>query len=466
MIRRRRNHIEFAFRLLTLTLPLLSFGVAAYIRFGSGLFRVEKVGTNYADYFALLFFATLVWAIAVDYFESAVVDSLATTQAVALKSLWACGVTYATVLGATFFYRAASFSRLFVVFAGLVMFVMSVGVQKGFRIVLHHLFQGGGNYARILIVGADEYAERTARSLLNSLVIPSEIAGFVRLPGQQATVNDFPVFELDCVAEMAVNPDVDDILVAVPPNRFPEIPVVAAKLELLCVPIRVVLDLGPGITIRDAIFQVGDLTLLDLRTSPMESIAYSIVKRSFDLLFSLLVLILTAPLMLVITILTKLASPGPLLFVQERVGLNGRLFRMYKFRTMRVGDQNEAETRWTTQNDPRRTSIGKFLRRTSLDELPQFFNVFKGDMSVVGPRPERPFFVKKFLNDVAQYNTRHFLRAGITGWAQVNGWRGDTSIARRVEYDLYYLRNWTFWFDIKIIFLTVWRGLFGNPNAY
>ncbi|HUV12076.1 MAG TPA: sugar transferase, partial [Acidobacteriota bacterium] len=147
------------------------------------------------------------------------------------------------------------------------------------------------------------------------------------------------------------------------------------------------------------------------------------------------------------------------------VGLNGRPFRMHKFRTMRVGSPEEDETRWTVENDPRRTKIGAFLRRTNLDELPQFFNVLWGDMSIVGPRPERPCFVRKFLQEVAQYNRRHYLKVGITGWAQVNGWRGDTSIPKRIEYDLYYLKNWSLTFDLKIIFLTLWRG-FADKNAY
>jgi lipopolysaccharide/colanic/teichoic acid biosynthesis glycosyltransferase len=138
---------------------------------------------------------------------------------------------------------------------------------------------------------------------------------------------------------------------------------------------------------------------------------------------------------------------------------------MYKFRTMRVGNLNESETRWTTRDDPRVTKLGALLRRTSLDELPQFFNVLKGDMSVVGPRPERPHFVEKFMNEVAQYNRRHYLKVGITGWAQVHGWRGDTSIAERVTCDLYYLNHWSIGLDIRIILLTLWKGL-GSKNAY
>jgi exopolysaccharide biosynthesis polyprenyl glycosylphosphotransferase len=207
------------------------------------------------------------------------------------------------------------------------------------------------------------------------------------------------------------------------------------------------------------------LHVLDLAKGPVEELNYVLLKRVFDIVFSLLVICVSAPLMAVIATAIRLSMQGPLLFAQERVGLNGKVFRMYKFRTMKIASSTEADTRWTVQNDPRCTRLGTLLRRTSLDELPQFFNVLKGDMSVVGPRPERPFFVQKFLNEVSKYNTRHQLKVGITGWAQVNGLRGDTSISERVRYDLYYLQNWSLRLDLRIIFLTFWSGLFGK-NAY
>jgi lipopolysaccharide/colanic/teichoic acid biosynthesis glycosyltransferase len=169
--------------------------------------------------------------------------------------------------------------------------------------------------------------------------------------------------------------------------------------------------------------------------------------------------------MVLVALAIRLTSRGPVFFGQERIGLNGQSFKMYKFRTMQMSAASESDTQWTTSADPRRTSVGAILRKTSLDELPQFSNVLKGDMSVVGPRPERPHFVNQFLQEVGKYNHRHCLRVGITGWAQVNGWRGDTSIQKRVEYDLYYLQNWTFGLDLRIIFMTVLSALIGK-NAY
>jgi exopolysaccharide biosynthesis polyprenyl glycosylphosphotransferase len=189
------------------------------------------------------------------------------------------------------------------------------------------------------------------------------------------------------------------------------------------------------------------------------------LKRCFDVVFSSLVLLALAPLFALIALAVRWSSPGPVFFRQQRVGRNGELFWMLKFRTMRVAAPEECDTRWTTAGDPRRTRVGAFLRHTSLDELPQFFNVLKGEMSVVGPRPERPYFARRFLREVEGYERRFWLPAGITGWAQVNGWRGDTSIERRVEHDLYYLRHRSFSFDLWIIARTLWSGLI-DRNAY
>ena len=169
--------------------------------------------------------------------------------------------------------------------------------------------------------------------------------------------------------------------------------------------------------------------------------------------------------MLITALLIKLTSPGPLIFKQERVGLHNRTFQMYKFRSMQVQPASTESRAWTTQNDPRVTGIGRFIRQTSIDELPQLINILKGDMSLVGPRPERPYFVEKFREEIPRYMIKHQVRPGMTGWAQINGYRGNTSIKRRIDYDLYYIENWTLGFDLKILFLTIFKG-FINKNAY
>lgn len=466
MIRRRLNTINFFLRIATLLLPLLAFAIAGYLRFFSGLIPLRYPDIDYTNYFGLLFFTTIVWAVVVDHYKLFQFDHLFADGGSARSIFWACCVAYVAVIGATFFYRSTSFSRLFVAISAVSLFILAAASQKLFRATLERARRRGRSGAQILMIGSDGFAEKAARSLLESMLTPCTIAAFVQLSGQEIVVDGSPVIALEDVRKIAAAQELDDVIIAIPPARFAEIPEILAHLEHLCVPVRAVLDLGTNLSVREMLFDFGGLRLLDLRASPSESIVYLVAKRSFDLIFSALLLVVCSPLMAAVAIVVRLSSPGPVLFTQERVGLNGRIFRMYKFRTMNVSDPYESATRWTTADDPRRTRMGAFLRATNLDELPQFFNVLKGDMSIVGPRPERPHFVQKFLEDVAQYNTRHYLKVGITGWAQVNGWRGDTSIARRVEHDLYYLRNWSLLLDFKIILLTVFRTVATNKNAY
>ncbi len=465
MLRRRVNLLNFAMRLVTLLLPSLAFGIAGYVRFGSGLIpRRGEVDPVY--YIGLLFFTTLVWASAADFYGLGRLEVLFRASRPAWRALRACAMTYLVVTAATFFYRSASFSRLFVALSGAALWLLTALVDGTVRNLLVRAHRKGKVRARVLIVGADAFAERAARSLIERRVVPSMVVGFVRLPGQEVVPDASPAVDFDVGKIREACGEIDEIVLAVPPTRMGEVPAILAKLEPLSVPVRALLDLGMGIVPREAVFDFEGMLMLDLRASPSESLLYWVAKRGFDVVFSVVALILLAPLMALIALALRLTSGGPVIFAQERVGLNGRVFRMHKFRTMKPGEPAESDTRWTTADDPRRTNLGAFLRRTNLDELPQFFNVLKGEMSIVGPRPERPYFVEKFIQEVAQYNTRHYLKVGMTGWAQVNGWRGDTSIARRVEHDLYYLQNWSLLLDLKIIFLTVWRNLAVNRNAY
>ena len=214
---------------------------------------------------------------------------------------------------------------------------------------------------------------------------------------------------------------------------------------------------------RPYIDEVEGMPLINLRRVPLDNMLNSFVKRSFDIFWSLLGLLLLAPFLLAVAIGVKLSSPGPVIYSQERVGLNKKVFTMYKFRSMAV-EGNADKTTWGTRGDPRRTRFGTFLRKYSIDELPQLFNVLRGDMSLVGPRPERPFFVEKFREEIPLYMIKHLVRPGMTGWAQVNGWRGDTSIAKRIECDIHYIENWSFLLDLKILFLTVFRGFVNHSE--
>ena len=207
------------------------------------------------------------------------------------------------------------------------------------------------------------------------------------------------------------------------------------------------------------------LPVINIRRVPLNDPLNAAMKRAIDIFGAIVALILFSPVMLLTAILIKLTSPGPLIYCQERVGLHNRPFKMYKFRSMEVQAPEKEKSEWTTKRDPRVTPIGRVIRKTSIDEMPQLFNVLFGSMSLVGPRPERPYFVERFKEEIPRYMIKHQVRPGMTGWAQVNGYRGDTSITKRIEHDLYYIENWTLGFDFKILFLTFFKG-FINKNAY
>ena len=257
----------------------------------------------------------------------------------------------------------------------------------------------------------------------------------------------------------------DEIVIALNLDEYGKLADLVKICEKSGVHTQFVPDYNEIIPSRPYTEDIMGLPVINIRYVPLSNTFNAIVKRAFDIVCSSVGLIILSPLLLVICIIIKATSKGPLIFKQERVGFRNETFMMYKFRSMKVQDEAEEKKAWTVKDDPRVTKFGKFIRKTSLDELPQLVNILKGDMSIVGPRPERPFFVEKFKEEIPRYMIKHQVRPGLTGWAQVNGLRGDTSIKKRIEYDLYYIENWTFWFDIKIMFLTIFKG-FVNKNAY
>jgi Undecaprenyl-phosphate glucose phosphotransferase len=445
-------------------LPACAYYIAIKLRFGFNLFFPRLAPAGLPSYWGIMLLTTIVWAIAAEEAGLWNVEHLYAPGKKSRRLLEALAFTYAIVMALGFMYRQASYSRLVIGISALALFVLATIARILFRVLLEWLRKSGRNEVRILLVGADRFARRVATTLMHGEVLPCRVVGFVRLPNQDVAV-DGPVYEIDRIPGFSNGHSIDDVIVALPAGRLSEVQKVAPALEKLCVPTRVVIDLGDTVAIRDRLIDLGGIHMLDVQPTLAETGSYLFEKRIFDIAFSILVMLVTLPIGLAIMVAIKLSSPGPVFFAQERVGLNGRVFRMLKFRTMRAGSKKEGDTRWTSANDPRRTSVGVFLRKSNLDELPQFINVLKGDMSIVGPRPERPHFVEKFLGEFDRYNFRHTFKAGITGWAQVNGWRGDTSIAKRVEYDLYYLRNWSLTFDLQIITMTFMR-IFSSKNAY
>ncbi|HIX66500.1 MAG TPA: undecaprenyl-phosphate glucose phosphotransferase [Candidatus Anaerostipes excrementavium] len=270
---------------------------------------------------------------------------------------------------------------------------------------------------------------------------------------------------LSNLASYLENTSLDEVAITLNLNEYHKLERVVAICEKSGVHTKFVPDYYNFISTNPYTEDLDGLPVINIRNVPLTNTMNRIIKRGMDIVGSVIALILFSPIMFVVAILVKRSSPGPILFAQERIGLGNKPFKMYKFRSMGVQDPKKEAKQWTTKNDARVTPVGKIIRKTSLDELPQFWNVLKGDMSLIGPRPERPLFVEKFKEEIPRYMIKHQVRPGITGWAQVNGFRGDTSIRGRIEHDLYYIENWSLGLDIKILFLTIFKG-FVNKNAY
>jgi Undecaprenyl-phosphate glucose phosphotransferase len=458
----RLNQYRFLMRVCYYSLPSFAcmFGwcVTSLLSLGPPAPHYEEA----SSYLLLLLFMSLVWVIASETSGVFRLEELFRERTGLRQASRAWFTTCALVVCAIFFSKQKDTSRLFMGASALALLCGTLALRAAVRFAIMGAKKWNRQPARLLIVGCDAVARRAGIRLRRATFSDCSIVGYVQIPGQRVSVRGAPVYQLDQIDNLPA--DIDDIIIALPPHLSARIPRIRQRLESLCRPIRAILDLG-NVELNDRMFQFGSLHMLDLAATPAETPAYNLLKRGFDLLFASLAIVIASPLFLACAAAIRVTSHGPILFKQDRVGLNGQVFSMYKFRTMEVAQRSESDVKWTIPNDPRRTSIGKILRTTSLDELPQFFNVLQGYMSIVGPRPERPHFVKRFSTEYERYSRRHLLKVGITGWAQVNGFRGDTSIKKRVEYDLTYLYNWSFWFDVRIIFLTLWVTIFGR-NAY
>lgn len=363
--------------------------------------------------------------------------------------------------------REINFSRSVIA----LFYIFNVGTTSSFRLALRRglrtIRRKGYNLKHILLVGysraAEEYIDRltdnpqwgyVACGILDDHIPAGTVYKGVKVLGRLGNLEVIlPENKLD---EIAISLSLQD---------YDHLEGIVATCEKSGVHTKFIPDYNSLIPSRPYTEDLMGLPVINIRYVPLTNTGNIIIKRIVDVCGAVFGMALTSPLMLLAALLIKLTSPGPVIFRQERVGLHNKPFYMYKFRTMERQVPGEEKKAWTVRNDPRVTPVGKFLRRTSLDELPQLFNILRGDMSLVGPRPERPLFVDKFKEEIPRYMVKHQVRPGLTGWAQVNGLRGDTSIRKRIEYDIYYIENWTVWFDLKIILMTFFTG-FINKNAY
>ena len=401
--------------------------------------------------------------------------------------IWAVGRAVALGLlvsvAATFFYRAFSFSRLHMLIFGGISSVLLVGMRVSLYALLRRARQSGKNLRRVLVVGAGKAGQRLARAFRQYPWMGFDVVGFLDDRGQSVhaepvdslypTASPVAPTILGRVDEIGTVMDtlatsgrgVDLVYAALPLSAADKIEHVAEACSVRTAHLCLVPDLFHlDLLLNSRVSDVDGLPVIHLLDEAPFDIR-QVVKRVLDVAFSLIVLVLLSPVLLAIAIAVKLSSPGPVFYGQERMGLNGSTFHMLKFRSMPVDAEAKTGAVWAKPGEQRATRVGAFLRKTSLDELPQCVNVLRGDMSVVGPRPERPVFIENFRHDIPGYMLRHKMKAGITGWAQVHGWRGNTSLEKRIEYDLYYIQNWSLWLDFKIVAMTPFKGLV-HKNAY
>ncbi len=335
------------------------------------------------------------------------------------------------------------------------------------RKVLYRTRKSGRNLKHIILVGysnsAAVYIDRIKANPQWGYVIHGLFDD--RLPTDFNYRGVYVIGKIKELSDFLHNNSLDEVAITLNIREYEKLESIVKVCEKSGVHTKFVPDYYNFISTRPYTEDLDGLPIINIRNVPLTNTGNRIVKRFIDIVGSLAAILIFSPVMIVVAILVKFSSPGPIIFTQERIGLHNKAFNMYKFRSMGVQPKSKEKSQWTTSNDPRVTKVGKFIRRTSIDELPQLFNVLKGDMSLVGPRPERPFFVEKFQEEIPRYMIKHQVRPGMTGWAQINGFRGNTSIRGRIEHDLYYIENWSLALDFKILFLTIFKG-FVNENAY
>ena len=365
-----------------------------------------------------------------------------------------------------YFFKHAGTSRLVMIYFGVLGGASMLALHIGLRTALRSLRRRGFNLRRILAVGEGLGLEMLIARLDWFPELGLRVQGVVTRADSGATeIASKPVLgRYSDISDIIRMTGTDEVLISVPPAKSEDVDLLLDLLKDETLGIRVVPDMNHYAALGCQVDELDGIPIVRINDSPVMGWG-AIVKRLTDIAFSAIGLLILSPVLLAIALGVKLTSRGPIFYVQERMGLDGQGFNMFKFRTMRVDAESSSGAVWAKRGDDRCTALGAFLRKTSLDELPQFWNVLRGDMSLVGPRPERPQFVHKFRSEIPNYMLRHKVRTGITGWAQVNGWRGNTSLARRIECDLYYIRNWSYGFDLKILVMTLWKGFVHN-NAY
>ncbi len=466
MLKRHSQFIESLMLIADLLVISASWLGSYYFRFYWGPVLVYRDIPDVHPYLLLLGLIIIVWGIAFKAFGLYRPKRISSRLAEVRDIAKACTLAVLILIAATFFLKQFEFSRVVILYFWVFSIVSASLVRSTFREVLRVTRRRGYNLRHVLIVGegvlARQVVERIRVRPELGLRISGLLTGDPEMVGQQVDgLRALGTYEQ--AGELAEELSIDRVFIAIPLEAYGRMEGILRGLENGTAAVHAVPDLHQFMTLRGGVEEFDGLPLISLQDSP--HYGWSLVgKRAIDLALSSVTLLLAGPLLLLVAAIIRFTSPGPVLYRQERMGLDGRTFHMLKFRSMRDEAEEGTGPVWAARDDERRTAVGALLRRTSLDELPQLVNVLKGEMSLVGPRPERPVFIEEFRKRIPRYMLRHKVKAGITGWAQINGWRGDTSIEKRIECDLFYIENWSIFFDLRILWLSFWKG-FIHKNA-
>ena len=446
---------------------VIAYMLAWFFRFRSGFFALDAWYLSLQAYMRALIFVVPGYLILYYAFQ------LYTPKRVQGRRLEAWHVVQANVTGIACFImilylrHQTDYSRKMLFVFLCINISLDILMRNVIRIFLRKIRKNGLNQKQILLIGYSRAAEEYIDRIIQNPEWGYTVRGILADNMPRGTVyRGYKVIgRIDNLSIILPENRLDEIVITLGLAEYHKLERIVGMCEKSGVHTKFIPDYNNVIPTKPYTEDLQGLPVINIRRVPLSDPLNKWMKRGVDIFGAIVAIILFSPVMIVTAIMIKKTSPGPLIFSQERVGLQNRPFKMYKFRSMIVQDEKKEKKGWTTKDDPRVTTVGRFIRKTSIDELPQLFNVLRGDMSLVGPRPERPQFVEKFKEEIPRYMIKHQVRPGLTGWAQVNGYRGDTSIKKRIEHDLYYIENWTLGFDFKIIFLTFFKG-FINKNAY
>ncbi len=467
MIKDNQKYFNRLHVVLDAIVIIFSYVLAYLIKFKMGIFDNEGAALSFRTYLSALI------VLIPEYLMLYSLFNLYTSKRIQARRIECSNIIKANTVGLLAFIvglyviNEPNFSRTMM----FIFYVINIVLEVVFRNIVRHILtsvrENGFNLKHVLLVGysraAEQYIDRIkanpqwgymVRGILDDEAERGTIYKGVKVIG---TIENLPI--------ILPENKLDEIAITLGLDKYGKLEQIVNMCEKSGVHTKFIPDYNNIIPTRPYTEDLLGLPVINIRNVPLTNFFNSTLKRCIDIAGSIAAIVIFSPIMLITAVLIKCTSEGPVLFTQDRVGLHNKQFKMYKFRSMEVQQPKEERGAWTVQDDPRVTPIGKIIRRTSIDELPQLFNILKGDMSLVGPRPERPFFVEKFKEQIPRYMVKHQVRPGMTGWAQINGYRGNTSIKKRIEYDLYYIENWTLAFDIKILFLTIFKG-FINKNAY